>query len=182
LITRPSSVEKFGEKLVQTVPSQIPRVTSATRSRPRATSCAWPRQAAPPADRARLRSTAATAGAPLQPPIPRLLHRRSHPILPFRVPHAHGPRETDLRRQPTTSPPYARRAAPGQLLALTPRHRLAHAAAHRAVTLVTPSPRHTAYISPAVFPRASTQAPPRSPLPPPVSTSLRSRLWPVEHD
>jgi hypothetical protein len=54
LITRPTSVEKFEEKLVQTVPSQILRVTSATRSRPRATSCAWPRQAAPPADRARL--------------------------------------------------------------------------------------------------------------------------------
>jgi hypothetical protein len=54
LITQPTSVEKFEEKLVQTVPSQILRDTSATLSCPRATSCAWPRQAALPADRARL--------------------------------------------------------------------------------------------------------------------------------
>jgi hypothetical protein len=45
----------------------------------------------------------------------------------------------------------------------------------------SPSPRHTAYKSLAVFPRASTRAPPRSPLPPPVSTSLRSRPWLVVH-
>jgi hypothetical protein len=37
------------------------------------------------------------------------------------------------------------------------------------------------YKSPAVLPRASTRAPPRSPLPPPVSTSLRLHLWPFEH-
>jgi hypothetical protein len=122
------------------------------------------------------RQPGTTVRAPLRPPVPRPLHRHSHPILP-----CHGPRETDLRRQPTTSPPYARRAAPGRLLAVAPRHRLAHAAAHRAVMLVTLSPRHTAYLSPAVFPRASTRAPPRSPLSPSVSTSLRSRPWPVQY-
>jgi hypothetical protein len=91
-------------------------------SRPRTTSRVGSRQ-----PRCRLGTT---VGAPLRPPVPRPLHRRSHPILPCHVPHAHGPRETDLRLQPTTSPPYASRAAPGRLLAYAPLHRLVHAAAH----------------------------------------------------
>jgi hypothetical protein len=145
------------------------RVGSRPRTTSRAGSC-QPR-----------RRPGMTVRAPLRPPVPRPLHRRSHPILPCHVPHALGPRETDLCRQPTTSPPYARCTAPGRLLADAPRHHLAHAAAHRAVPLVTLSLRITAYLSPVVFPRASTRAPPRSPLPLPVSTSLHSRPWTVEH-
>jgi hypothetical protein len=131
LITQPTSVEKFEEKLVQTVPSQILRDTSATLSCPRATSCAWPRQAALPADRARLpehRCDRRSQGFRTDV--------RTQSILATR-------RTLTSRAKPTCAASQRRRRLraprrPWRLLAVAPRHRLAHATAHRVVTLVTP--------------------------------------------
>jgi hypothetical protein len=41
-----------------------------------------------------------TAGAPLRSPVPRLPHRRLHPIRPCHAPHAHESCKTVLRRPP----------------------------------------------------------------------------------
>jgi hypothetical protein len=64
------------------------------------------------------RGNPATVGSPALAPT------FTHPIRPGHAPHAHGLRGTDLRRQPTATPPYVRRAAPALPLAVTARHRL----------------------------------------------------------
>jgi hypothetical protein len=65
------------------------------------------------------RGNPATVGSPALAPT------FTHPIHPGHAPHAHGPRGTDLRCQPTATPLYGRRTAPALPLAVAPCHRLA---------------------------------------------------------
>jgi hypothetical protein len=84
-------------------------------SQPRATSCAWPRRAAPPADRTRL----------LEHRYDRRSQRfctdiRTQSVLATRC-MLTGRAKPSCAGQPTASPPYARSAAPDWLLAVAAR-------------------------------------------------------------